>query len=662
MLKLVHVQARITLKNGQASVKQMDAADAIDRRRAEEVISVFQNGLAQRLTREKLDDKLAGYAGNRLDYREIDGLAKVIFDSFSTFASDPLPLTSSPLSRTDYFASNSISEQILSETTEELDEDDVTWKNKNEAENENERNGEVENENEDESGESEEEAGTSPASGAGTRLGAFRLALWREAARPEFNPFHRPGLTVSLRPGVQSLRKAAASHDEDLLANLLPEESRRTLLQQAARLCESELAPDAPTQPGHLGNWLFADVPERHRLANLSPELNIENLINRYNIELLRGVLYLAPRIRLVVRDKYKDLFKYLKLFRLMHEIKPIPLSSSKSNGPSCLSDQSKAASQESKAESGEEETGWLAENEISGYEILLEGASSPFLARTDRRYGIQFARFLPALLLCEAEWELETELIFPAFTNNNQSNSKQSGREPNPQQGQEDGVYRAAYRLGPQPHLRTHFKGSGEYDSKLEEDLAAALKLRFQTTSRKQNPLPSVETENNGAAESGKSEVEEVSKLDQNSIQGQPEEEILAGKKKRKSKRKKVEGERQGWVIKREDRIIQVFDTVMIPDFAFEHRDGRRALLEVVGFWERGYLERKIAKLNRAGRTDLIVLVSERTRCGREHFLIKGEEPPYQLIFFKGKPQLGPILAALEKCASRLPNINLAK
>jgi predicted nuclease of restriction endonuclease-like RecB superfamily len=89
-----------------------------------------------------------------------------------------------------------------------------------------------------------------------------------------------------------------------------------------------------------------------------------------------------------------------------------------------------------------------------------------------------------------------------------------------------------------------------------------------------------------------------------------------------------------------------------MIPDFAFEHVDGRRALLEVVGFWERRYLERKIAKLNRAGRSDIIVLVSERTRCGRENFLIKGQEPPYQLIFFKGTPRLGPILEALERCA----------
>jgi predicted nuclease of restriction endonuclease-like RecB superfamily len=646
MLKLVHVQARITLKNGQASVKQMDAADPTDRQKAQEVIAVFQKGAAERLTREKLDEKLAAYTGSRLDYREIDGLAKVISDNFSTFAPDQLPLTA--LSGQTIF-SNSILEDDLTETTEDLEdleEDDWIGEREEKGEKQKKVKG--------------AEDGLAPSSAAGSRLGAFRLALWREAARPEYSPFHRPGLTVALRSGVQSLRKAAATHDEDLLTNLLPQEDRKALLHQAAKLCDSELTADAPVQPGHLGNWLFADVPERHRLVNLSPELDVENLLNRYNIELLRGVLYLAPRIKLVVRDKYKDLFKYIKLFRLMHEVKPLPLPTAKSNGMGSPSEQNNTSPQEAKGAEKSEEAGWLSENEIGGYEILLEGASSPFLARTDRRYGIQFARFLPALLLCEAEWELETELIFPAFTNNNQPDSNQNGREPGQSQSQGEGVFRAAYRLGPQPHLRTHFKGSGEFDSKLEEDLAAAFEQRFQTTSRKQNPLPSVETENNGAAELGKSVTEEVGKFDQTVIGDQPAEEILSSKKKRKSRRKKVEGERQGWVIKREDRIIPVFDTVMIPDFSFEHRDGRRALLEVVGFWERGYLERKIAKLNRAGRTDLIVLVSERTRCGREHFLRKGQEPPYQLIFFKGKPQLGPILTALEKCASQLTDINL--
>lgn len=615
MLKLAQVQARIGIKNGQASVKQMKADDPADRQRALEVIAIFQEGLTSRLTREKLSEKLAAHTGSRLDYREIDGLAKVISDSFSTFIADQLPLTSLDGSGS---ISNSGPKETPDEEAEVVDELDV---------------------------ETAKEGEDSLASPIGTTLGTFRLALWREAARPEFSPFHKPGLTVALKPNLQSLRKAAASHDENLLANLLPKELRTTLLQQAAKLNGFDLFKDAATEPGQLGNWLFSDVPEKHRLVNLNPELNVDNLINRYNIELLRGVLYLAPRIRLVVRDKYKDLFKYIKLFRLMHEVRPLPLQSPDQpgiSGPEQVNGTSQIG----------EESGWVAENQIGGYEIILEGASSPFLARTDRRYGIQFAKFLPALLLCEAAWELETELIFPAPTTNSRPNAQESGRDSGQNQGPE--VYRASYRLGPQPHLRTHFKGSGEFDSKLEENLAAAFEQRFQTTSRVQQPGQPLNSNDIEIVQPGEEEIEGSG---QTGHKGQAEEATPTAKRKRKPKKKKVEGERQGWVIKREDRIISVFDTVMIPDFAFEHRDGRRALLEIVGFWERSYLERKIAKLNRAGRQDLIVLVSERTRCGREHFLIEGKEPPYQLIFFKGKPQLGPILAAIEKCA--VPGIN---
>ena len=55
------------------------------------------------------------------------------------------------------------------------------------------------------------------------------------------------------------------------------------------------------------------------------------------------------------------------------------------------------------------------------------------------------------------------------------------------------------------------------------------------------------------------------------------------------------------------------VGDTVMIPDFSFTHRkDGRRALLEIVGFWHPHYLKRKLAKVREAGREDLILLVYE--------------------------------------------------
>ncbi len=560
MLKLPHVQARLSVQAGKATVKQMSLDEPEDLRRAEELIALFGEARLAASTRDALYARLSDYTGTRLDYREIDGLAKVICDTFATFEPDI------PLHIPHESADTAAPGQQDANANKEADLDSLLANPLPLP--------------------SDGDEAASPAAG----LSAFRLATWRVAARSEFYPFQNAGLTVALRPGVQSLRRAAAAHDEELLGRLLPWAKRAAILRQAADECGVGWTP-APGQ-AEVGSVLFGDLPGRHRLVALSPDLNAANLLNRYNVELLRGVLYLAPRLRIVVRDKYKDLFKYIKFFGLMHDLKPLPFGKPKL-----------------------EEGQVLAENEIGGYEIVLEGASSPFLARSDRRYGIQFARFLPALLLCEAEWQLEAELVFVWAGGSGQSKGKAR-------------VTRALYRLGPQPHLRTHFKGSGEFDSQLEASLAAAFEERFKTTTRK--PVAPVEVET------------EVARTEENP----------APPRKRRRKPPKKPDERKGWSIKREDRIVPVYDTVMIPDFAFEHSDGRRALLEVVGFWERGYLERKIAKLNRAGRSDIIVLVSERTRCGRENFLSKGQEPPYQLLFFKGTPRLGPILDALERCA----------
>jgi predicted nuclease of restriction endonuclease-like RecB superfamily len=559
MLKLPHVQARLKIERGRASVKQMEASSPEDHQRAAEVLAIFRQALADRLTRDALYARLSAYSGVRLDYREIDGLAKTICDSFATFEGD---------------------RGVRGELSAISDQPSAIGGQDGEDTESNEDEREVESRG-DEVLDEEDEASTPDVQ----PLTPFRLAVWKEAARPENYSFEHSGLALDLKPGVQNLRRAAAAYDAELLANLLPLAKRVEILQKAAGQVGYTLV-NVPEDDSQIGQLLFADLPGRHRLVALSDDLNVENLLNRYNVELLRGVLYLAPRLRIVVRDRYKDIFKYIKLFGLMHEVKPLP-----------------------KAGVTRPKDAPLTEGEIGGYEILLEGAASPFLARSDRRYGLQFAKFLPALLLCEDEWELEAELVL--------------GWGPRPGQEKQKAGSGIVYRLGPQPHLRTHFKGSGQYDSLLEESLAVAFEKRFKTTSRTPvSPAP-VEVENEAAPKKG-----------------------------RKRKPPRNPEERQGWTIRREDRIINVFDTVMLPDFAFEHSDGRRALLEIVGFWEPGYLERKIAKLNRAGRSDIIVLVSERTRCGREHFQVKGQDPAYPLIFFKGTPRLGPIMEALERCA----------
>ena len=70
-------------------------------------------------------------------------------------------------------------------------------------------------------------------------------------------------------------------------------------------------------------------------------------------------------------------------------------------------------------------------------------------------------------------------------------------------------------------------------------------------------------------------------------------------------------------WDVIREPEAVQARDTLIFPDFALQRRsDGRRWLIEIVGFWTRNYLERKLALLLAAGLRDLILCIDESRNC----------------------------------------------
>ncbi len=277
---------------------------------------------------------------------------------------------------------------------------------------------------------------------------------------------------------------------------------------------------------------LFADLVEEQVLLDVGGPIAPADLIARYNLELARGLLYWAREVRVVVRDAYKDVFKYLKLFKLMYSVAPLA------------------------PQAREERTG-------NSYHITLYGPISPFVKSTIR-YGLQFAKFLPALMLCRS-WQMEADVQPP-------------------------GAARPLrYTLDDRTELRTHFPSSGLYDSRLEADFAAEFEAKYGGVERK-------------------------------------------------------------WELAREDELIVVGDTVMIPDFSFTHRkDGRRALLEIVGYWHPDYLRRKLAKVRQAGRRDLILLVYESANVAEGAFeaVSAGE-----VLTFKNKPVLKDVLAAVERCA----------
>jgi uncharacterized protein len=275
---------------------------------------------------------------------------------------------------------------------------------------------------------------------------------------------------------------------------------------------------------------LFADLSEEQVLLDVGGPIAPADLIARYNLEVARGLLYWAREVRVLVRDGYKDVFKYIKLFKLMYTVRPVEQDAILSN---------------------------------RGYHITLYGPISPFVKSTIR-YGVQFAKFLPALMLCQS-WQMEADVQPPGA----------------------DRPLR--YTLDDRTELRTHFQSSGLYDSRLEADLAAEFEAKY------------------GGAE-------------------------------------------RRWELAREDEVIVVGDTVMIPDFSFTHRkDGRRALLEIVGYWHPDYLRRKLEKVRQAGRRNLILLVYESANVAEGAFEAASAG---EVLTFKSKPVLKDVLAAVERCA----------
>ncbi|GAC1617836.1 MAG: DUF790 family protein [Ktedonobacteraceae bacterium] len=269
---------------------------------------------------------------------------------------------------------------------------------------------------------------------------------------------------------------------------------------------------------------LFADRPATYILKDAGPQWTPEGLLARYNLELARGVLYWASSVQIKVHGGYKDLWKYLKLFKLMF---------------------------------------WVNVQQ-EGYLIDLDGPISPFVNATTR-YGRQFAAFLPALLLCD-KWHMVAAVRPP-----------QTGAL-------------AAYRLDYTSSLQSHFKRSGLFDSRLEADFAQEFAEKF--------------------------------------------------------------GSKRGqWLLTREDEVLVLGDTVMIPDFAVTHkRTGQRILIELVGFWHPDYLRRKVEKVRAANCAHLLLLVYEGLKVTEDAF----QDVASEVIFFKQKPVLKEVIETVEKMAAR--------
>src|SRR5436305_3786760 len=272
---------------------------------------------------------------------------------------------------------------------------------------------------------------------------------------------------------------------------------------------------------------LFADRPATYVLSDAGPEWTPEGLLARYNLELARGVLYWASNITIEAASNYKDLWKYIKFFKLMF---------------------------------------WAEPKREGGYRIDLDGPISPFVSST-MRYGRQMAAFLPALLLCE-QWRLLARVRPP------------------------QALGEMSYQLDSTSSLRSFFKSSGLFDSRLEADFAGEFE-------------------------------------------------------------QKMGSKRGHWQLTRESEVLLLGDTVMIPDFILvdDQDENRKIMIELVGFWHPEYLRRKIEKVRAANCAHLLLLVYEGLKITEDAF----QDAASEVIFFQNKPVLKEVMETVEEMAERV-------
>jgi hypothetical protein len=99
-------------------------------------------------------------------------------------------------------------------------------------------------------------------------------------------------------------------------------------------------------------------------------------------------------------------------------------------------------------------------------------------------------------------------------------------------------------------------------------------------------------------------------------------------------------------WDVVREPEPVRAGDTLVFPDFALRHRaDGRRWLVEIVGFWTREYLERKLARLRAARLSNLVLCVDESRNCGEE----AAAPPSARVVRFQRRVDAAAVLRAIE-------------
>jgi len=137
------------------------------------------------------------------------------------------------------------------------------------------------------------------------------------------------------------------------------------LFEHGQQQVKAQLANEFGTTWQRIERALYADVMAFQQLEGFEGYSDAAAMLSRYNVAQLQACLYRAESMTVVTTGDFKTILRYAKLARLLHEIERL--------GP-------------------------------SRYRIVFSGPAS--VLRESRRYGVNFAKFLPALLACKG-WKM---------------------------------------------------------------------------------------------------------------------------------------------------------------------------------------------------------------------------------------------------------------
>ncbi|MCL5278706.1 MAG: DUF790 family protein [Planctomycetes bacterium] len=192
---------------------------------------------------------------------------------------------------------------------------------------------------------------------------------------------------------------------------------------------KSQLAEELGAPWEMIEQGLYADVIAYQRLEEFTGYPDAAAFLSRYNVAQLQACLYRAESLTVTATRDLKTIVRYAKLAKLLHEIV-------RGTGVPPMT---------VKGIHGQDARATHGQDAHATYRITFTGPAS--VLRETRRYGVNFARFLPALLTCKG-WKMEAILRTPWKT-------------------------AAKLTLSEADRFTSHLPPPEEFDSSLEQSLA---------------------------------------------------------------------------------------------------------------------------------------------------------------------------------------------